>query len=171
MKIIFLDLDGCIVTQKTKWKDFHPDCVAALKKILDNTNAKIVLSSCWRHGFVDRTNPAFPMIHRTKVIPVLKERFKKWGLPPESLIDVTPDFRVKNSLDNEFPSDHRGSEITMWLNKNSKHFEVESFVILDDDLDMEPHNNRLVQTVEPEGLTMENADQAIKLLTKDKNIV
>ena len=145
--------------QSTQWKSFHPDCVVALNKILDNTNAMIVLSSCWRHGFIDWPNKI--LIDRKDALRVMQRWFDDCGLPSQRLIDKTPDF-VQLTVDGEFASGHRGTEISMWLDKHSR---VQSFILLDDDSDMEPHKDRLVQTHEPEGLTLENADQAISLLT------
>jgi hypothetical protein len=163
MKVIFMDCDGVMATKNTGWADFHPDCVKALKKILDATGAFIVLSSCWRHGFLDRSNKNVEdhfIVYQKDAIPRLKEWFVRWGLPPERLIDKTPDFHTMD-INAEFPSDHRGTEISLWLDK---HPEIECFVILDDSNDIEPHEQFFVQTYEPEGLTLENADQAIKIL-------
>jgi len=160
MKVIFLDLDGVLATHNTKWADFHPDCVKALKKILDNTSAVMVLSSCWRHGFLDRSTEDHFLVDSKDAIARLKEWFVRWGLPPERLIDKTPDFYTKDPYA-EFPSGHRGSEISLYL---AKHPETECFVIIDDSNDIEPHEKFWVETSEPQGLTLTNADQAIKIL-------
>lgn len=56
----------------------------------------------------------------------------------------------------------RGEEIDAWL---MKHYDsVESFVILDDDADMEPHMSRLVQTDGEVGLTEADVVKAIDIL-------
>ena len=78
--------------------------------------------------------------------------FEECGLPPDKLID-----RTSFSKD-----DHRGTEIKEWM---EKHPEVTSFVILDDDDDMEPFKNRLVQTDMRFGLSELDANKAISLLT------
>ena len=80
------------------------------------------------------------------------------------LIDKTPDF-VQTTVNGEFSSGHRGTEISMWLQSNSG---VESFIILDDDSDMEPHLHRLIHTQEghEEGLKGADADRGIDLLQK-----
>ena len=56
----------------------------------------------------------------------------------------------------------RGFEIKEWLD----HFRlgVEAFVILDDDSDMEPFMDKLIQTDSDEGLTMEDVEKALKIL-------
>lgn len=120
----------------------------------------MVLSSCWRHGFLDRTVEEHKLVSREDAIPRLKEWFVRWGLPPERLIDKTPDYHTMD-MNAEFQSDHRGMEISMFL---AKHPEIECFVILDDSNDIEPHEKFWVETSEPQGLTLTNADQAIKIL-------
>lgn len=50
-KIIFLDIDGVIATPETiirgAW-GLTPECQKKLGKIIEKTNAKIVVSSSWR---------------------------------------------------------------------------------------------------------------------------
>ena len=64
-KIVFLDIDG--VLNSEEWfdkcfnsdyicdSDIDPDAINRLIKFLDDTNAKIVLSSSWRRLNVQRT--------------------------------------------------------------------------------------------------------------------
>ena len=82
----------------------------------------------------------------------MQELLTEIGLLDDCLIDKTP-FVL---------SDHRGREIDLWLQKNPS---VESFVILDDDDDVDPHKSRLVQTDGEKGMNEEDADKAISLLT------
>jgi len=152
VSVIFLDLDGVLTVDSTNYKSFHPDCVQALKKILDETNALIVLTSCWRKGFLDWSVSPCVLIERPHVLAVLGRLFEDAGLPSQRLVEVTP-ITVEG---------HRGTEISKWLDKHSR---VKNFIILDDDSDMEPHKDRLVQTHEPKGLTMADAEMAIKMLT------
>jgi hypothetical protein len=55
MKLIFLDVDGVLNHSETpEWENgthlvIDKQCVAELYRIIDHTNAKIVLSSTWRH--------------------------------------------------------------------------------------------------------------------------
>ena len=145
-----------LTTLSTNWKKFHPDCVAALKKVLDNTDASIVLSSCWRHGFIDwnENGEGRGIVHSTQAIRKLQELFTEVGIDPSRLIDKTPD--VFNVMENE-----RGAEISKWL---STHEDVECFVILDDSSDIEPHKDQWVMTDEDNGMSMVDADKAIRLL-------
>jgi hypothetical protein len=75
MKIIFLDIDGVLNCDKTPNPRKFPYIVdkkllARLKKLLDRTGAKVVLSSSWRCD------------------PVGRFAAKHWGVP---FIDVSPD--------------------------------------------------------------------------------
>lgn len=61
-KYILLDFDGVVTSKSYTWKCYHehareniygmdwfdPECITALKKIVDETGAKIVVSSSWR---------------------------------------------------------------------------------------------------------------------------
>ena len=152
MKIIFLDIDGVLCTLSTHWKTFHPDCVKALKRVLEVTGAKIVLSSAWRHGFIDWRTEEHCLVDSKNAITVMKELFTECGLPADSIIGKTP-FNL---------SEHRGKEISLWLEQNSG---VKSFVVLDDDSDIDPFQDRFVQTHPDNGMNEENADQAISFLT------
>ena len=158
MKIIFLDIDGVLTLQKSGWKFFDSDCVIALKKVLDNTDANMVLSSCWRHGFIDwdENGKGCGLVHHTQAIRKIQELLKPFDIDPSRLIDKTPDLITPS--DNE-----RGEEIDKWL---QAHTDVECFVILDDDSDMAPHMDKLVQTDIDVGMTLENADEAIAILQK-----
>lgn len=125
--------------------------VALLKKIVEATGAKIVLSSTWRLGIDNKG-------HRLEEhIPYLKEKLGKYGL---EIYDKTP-----------VCSNHRGREIDSWL-KN--HPEVEQWVVLDDEwfidfnqYDIAPH---LVQTYfYGSGLTEDDVEKAIKILNGELN--
>ena len=80
MNIIFLDIDGVMnhrggLTFPWKGKPFHPDHIPHLKKILDNTDAMVVLSSTWRYG---------------KSISEIKEWFTLSGLDSSRVLSTTP---------------------------------------------------------------------------------
>ena len=153
MNALFLDIDG-VLTKTKVFKSFDHNCVKALQKIMDSVVVSVILSSCWRHGFIDWPNNCFAPPN--KAIPTLKRWFKENDLNPDSLISYTPFLRP----------DHRGSEIKCWL---EQHPEVEHFVILDDDsYDIkDTFPNELVHTNSETGLTMEDAEKAISILTKE----
>lgn len=152
MKIVFLDIDG-VLNSRTymKWwlEQYKAPCgmggkheqiahesVKKLCKILDETGAKLVLSSSWRILWSIKT-----------VSDVLIRK----GLPKEHrIIAKTPG-----------GGGRRGPQIQEWLDNNP---EVESFIILDDDSDMDHLTSRLVQTSFEVGLTDNDVEIAIKLL-------
>lgn len=159
MKVIFLDIDGVL----NEFEDIRLantlDCVsrekiARLNRIIDATGAVCVLSSSWR------------IIHS---LDWMREFLKEHGFTGQ-LIDKTINYTGILS------ENRRGYEIHSWLMGR----EVDSFIILDDADDMEPHLDRLVQTsfysfdpdeFEPEGvkggLQDEHVKKAIKMLNND----
>lgn len=148
MKAIFLDFDGvitvppkwCIKAEKLKW----------LKRIVDETGAKIVISSSWRCGVPPSLETTIEkMIGRPKRCP--HNRMLNWFI--DNLYDVTPIY-----------SSPRGREIQAWLDQ---HPEVDNYVILDDDGDMLPSQTyHFVQTNYEDGLTEAEAVRAIKVLNR-----
>jgi hypothetical protein len=158
MKIVCLDVDGVMNSiasnervkalraqgdphiNDLKWASscFAPWSVEALNRITTVTGASIVISSSWRRG-------AIPFLRR-------------WGVLGD-IIGATPRFDYEHT---------RGQEIAAWLESFAKcpgTPEITSLVILDDDADMAPFMDRLVQTSHYErGLTAEHAERAIELL-------
>jgi hypothetical protein len=160
-KIIFLDLDGVLNVYSQGHDEygsiFHQHLVDNLKRVIDETGAKIVISSTWRFGGLQR----------------MKDMWEFRGLPGE-VIDITPDC---NDLFNEGSFEwldqiERGHEVEYWLNE---HPEVEQYVIFDDDNDFLIHQRgNFVRTANninhPDcvdigyGLTNECANRAIRIL-------
>jgi hypothetical protein len=151
MKVIFLDIDGVLNVIPTEHDEFgccfHKHFEYNLKHIIDQTNAKIVISSTWRLSGLDE----------------MKELWKKRGLAGE-VIDITPFGDIDNI---------RGDEIQVWLDNN----DVKNYVIIDDDTDFwESQLNNFVRTsdnVDHEdcvdigyGLTKKCAEKAIQILNR-----
>ena len=123
MKVIFLDIDGVLNHyywyRKRKDKsnvsyplsEFDPKSVSYLNNITDTTGAKIIVSSSWRF-YKD-------------IINMLRAA----GVTGE-IIGCTPD------LSNTYGSLCRGKEIDAVLNK---HTDIERYIIIDDDTDMDEH--------------------------------
>ncbi len=146
IKVIFLDVDGvlnsigthrltangCIFVGVTHMKN--------LQRIVNETNAKVILSSDWRY---DRDDP-----RQNSDFLELKEELLRYGIP---IYGYTP----------ELPSAHRGAEIDAWLRD---HNEVVNFVILDDRLDIDPNKDHWVRTVMSRGLGADETDEAIRIL-------
>jgi hypothetical protein len=130
-------------------KKFHPDDmidpknVSCLNKIIQETQAKIVVSSTWRVS--KSVQDLFYLLYRH-------------GVRGE-VIDKTPDFCEK-SKGGLWISKTRGDEIQAWLDDNK---DVESFVIIDDDDDILFYDN-FVQTTMDTGLTDVHVQMAIGIL-------
>lgn len=118
MKVIFLDIDGvlnsgeymieikdCRHSMSAAQKMVDMSCLRNLRRIVDETGARIVVTSSVRK------EPEFNEF---------KEYISHEGL---RVHDVTLDFGDSGI--------HRGDEIREWLKKHSQ--ELERFVILDDD--------------------------------------
>lgn len=148
IKIIFLDIDGVLVTLRSfrKFKvsgsraKADPDCVAALNKITEATGAVFVISSTWRYFGIMQ----------------VKESLASWGVTGKT-ISITPRF------DDQPQEFRRSAEIAYWLNTNER-YDVESYIILDDEQDDGTPTERFVKTVFEDGLTMQHAEMAIQLL-------
>lgn len=129
MNIIFLDIDGVLncqifYTNRKKSKSIieHPqdqictERVEWLNQLCKDVNAKVVISSTWRHSGLD----------------YCKDVLKKAGATFD-IIDKTPDLRHEGCV--------RGNEINLWIEKNKEMLGVwrsdfNSYAIIDDDSDM-----------------------------------
>ena len=116
--------------------------ICQLRRIVETTNAEIVLSSSWRWYKEEKET-----IH------------KQLQAKNIDFIDITPT-EISFKMD-------KTSEINAWLNNHS---EIENFVILDDeqikDEKLIPH---WVKTTFKHGLTREKAEQAINVLKGELN--
>ncbi|KEQ25877.1 HAD domain-containing protein [Paenibacillus tyrfis] len=145
MKIIFLDIDGVLVTsrhmvQSKKYfgHEFDPECVRNLQEILEITKAKIVISSSWREG---------------RTLKQLQSIFEINGI--KNVVGMTP--IIEGAI--------RGKEIKEYLNHILNiGLEVGRFVIIDDEEEMGELDDHLVETSFETGITKTLADKAIHFL-------
>jgi hypothetical protein len=115
-----------------------PANIACLNDLLKQCDAKIVVSSSWRTTLRD-----------------MRRYLQTWGVRPlNRLLSSTPRFTDLRP---------RGDEIHAWLTGRAQD-SIESFVIIDDQDDIEPYMARLVQTDRQVGLTPDNVTQALMLL-------
>ena len=151
MKVIFLDIDGVLNedTTPTRTKSrvifIDQEKLLRLKRIVDATSAKIVLSSTWRYDRDDaRYNGDFLE---------LQEAFHNVGL---DFYDFTPVDTI---------GIRRGMEIKAWL---GLHPEVTKYIILDDELFDYEERKLLPRLVKTDfvygGLTEDLTEEAIDLL-------
>ena len=152
MKVIFLDFDG-VITIPPKWY-INANKIKYIKRIVDETEAKIVVSSSWRMNTVGETIDK--MIGRPKRCP--RNKMLYWLV--DNIYDITPWFS-----DKKYYETGRGGEIQTWLDK---HHEVDNYVIIDDDHDMlDSQLYHFVQTNYEDGLTEVETKRAIKVLNKE----
>lgn len=161
-KIIFLDIDGVLnVYCESRDKfgcTFHKHFVDNLRWIIDQTNAKIVISSTWKFDGLE----------------TMQKMWKYRNLPGK-VIDITPNEVdvVERGICEFYDLVDRGFEIQQWINDHK----IENYVIIDDDNDMLPYQrNNFVRTANnsdhPDcidigyGLTKKCAEQVIKILNK-----
>ena len=148
MKIIFLDIDGVLNSQASAMLQAideghgsvlmqpHFIHVATLWAVLRVADASIVVSSVWRYG---------------KTVRQLNCSIFDF-LSPDYVIGVTP--RLNAS---------RGTEIKAWL---KGHPEVDGFVILDDEADMDDLLPWLVKTDTQEGLLPTHVPKILATLNR-----
>lgn len=143
MKVIFLDFDGVITTLESRWNIDSEKC-KLVKRICDETGAKIVISSSWRKSNFEYTMKQFS-----------KESFLLY----DYVVDVTKRLSISGSASITIP---RGVEILEYI---ESHDSITNYVILDDDTDMLLwQRNHFVHTSTYEGINEKNVEQAIKIL-------
>ena len=142
MKCIFLDFDGVI----NDWYHFDGVCVdnaLILKSVIDLTDAKIVVTSSNKYSFqkncqIDYYNSKF-----------YKKYIKKLNEIGIEIYDITP-----------FCNQDRSLEIQKYLKDN----EIESFVIVDDELVSETLQEHQVFCDLYRGLQKEHIEPIINIL-------
>ena len=181
-KIVFLDVDGVINITKDKYHVFNQDCLKQLTRIIESTNAKIVVSSSWRTGDLSLTKQALMGGGLSQFLAdqIVSETVRKYHYTIQgSHLELcrgneiatwvgrnltypwheNPEFKREYQLFND-----DGSFKMMRSNKAGVDY---SYVILDDDSDMLLcQKDYFVQTFEPEGLNGTQADMAIEILNK-----
>jgi len=156
--IIFLDIDGVLNRHKHATHiRLEDDLVLHLKRLVDETNATIVLSTFWRHF--------------DEYIAYILSRY---GIAASRVIGKTPGVgHNKGAMVGRSASDvheyaSRAHEIEAWLASN--HNSTKRFVILDDRPSASNDNlkNHFVHVQTTSGLTAQNVDTAISILQNDK---
>ena len=153
MKVLFLDIDGVLNYEgcDSRYGSVYfvvEEKVHMLKEIISKTDAKIVLTSTWRHGLTDL---------------MLGEETFEAGLY-EAFINTLEEHDMEIYGCTGEDETTRGEEIEFWLQVAEE--QIETFVILDDMYpeDLKLHQEKLVQTVESFGLTQEDVEKAVSML-------
>lgn len=162
-RIIFLDIDGVIATQKTiiegSW-GLTPQKQDLLGYIIEKTDAKIVLSSSWRKSTLEAS------------IEYMRENGFRFC---DKIIGVT--IRAYHYIEKGIHlSIPRGVEIKQWIDThihsdNGHNFERKkigidwNYVILDDDTDMLLEQRKyFIRTHYLNGISKSQSEKAIRLL-------
>lgn len=150
MKVLFLDIDGVCnsatymlaIKKKSFWLDTDPEAVKLVRRIIKETDCKVVLSSTWR--LYEKAREAVRRdVCRYIDTTIDMQRGSKRGIVP------------------------RGEEVQEWL---SRHHEVSQYAIIDDDADFLPHQ-WLFKTTWEKGLTPEIAEAVICHLNACDNTI
>jgi hypothetical protein len=137
-KILFLDIDGVLNSEEFYKNSFNsgehlnrfdPSSVSFIKALVEEFSLKIVISSTWRFGAVDR------LMHELKRNKLLNYLYPDWFTPVIHPV-------------------HRGTEIKFWLDL---HPEITDYAIIDDDENiLEEQKNNYVKTCLHKGMTIEH---------------
>ena len=148
MKIIFLDIDGVLNCesayrngecqyQEWIWEDGRKDhyqrfCVRSkelLNKLIDETDAKIVISSTWRHSGIEFMKKVWVMEEMSGEIIGITPSLRTKGL------DIPRGLEIAYFLNNDLQFNHiNWDEVIQqeYMDKSG----VENYIIIDDDSDM-----------------------------------
>lgn len=164
IKVVFLDIDG--VLNSYFWNDSHQrdisdgtlfdeEKIKLLARLVNNTNSKIILHSGWRIWFNSEIKPV------CKKAQKLLDLLSYEGLTIDGL---TPDLTTKEIRKTKKFSLVKAEEILSWL---KSHNDVSGWVVLDDlDLHNEQIERHQVKPDQTIGLTVENIEEAEKILFK-----
>lgn len=172
VKLIFLDIDG-VMNHEVWYKSsefmtlhglakahgdelsycksqFSPFSIRMLNYIVDQTGAKIVLSSSWRMG---------------RSLEEIEELFGSVGITGE-IIGKTPVMRFTEKFNRTVP---RGCEIKWWIQEHVSDFHNLKYVIFDDDGDMLIEQQPFfIQTDSYSGITPTIVTRAVHILGPKK---
>lgn len=156
--VIFLDIDGvlcttraCIAVGNTGGCFSYLDPIACLlvKRLCDEHNARIVISSSWRLSY--------DMYAMQAILNAACA-----GLGDKMYCEAEIDWKT-SSFNNTTADKHgRGREIYSWLQKHDDY--VNNFCIIDDDCDMEPLMSALVRCNTYDGICFDQYIAAEKIL-------
>jgi hypothetical protein len=162
--LIFLDIDGVLNTHEWDARavssPVHRHKVELLNTILENTSAKIVLSSAWRY-----------LVHRGEMnLTGLGWLLRSHGVLADRLVGITrkdtPDEHpLKNTSGKPLMycvPNERGRQISDWRTEN---WHTGPYVVIDDlDLGITDAGHPFVQTNGGIGMTPAKAQEAVVIL-------
>jgi len=174
MKVIFLDFDGVICTNDSisdartfakankdgdrnlySQKMIDPKLVENINKVIDETQAFVVISSSWRD--LHPINELIMYLMNADFRGIVIGRTPVWK-------EYKEDIGIKTINDLQMFWEHeRGNEINLWLSENKN---VDSYIIIDDELsDIEPlHKGKFIHTTMEKGFHEDLIQEAINKL-------
>lgn len=180
MKIIFLGVDGVLTHsgyKNEKLAELDPSKIELLKSLINETNAKIVLTSNLKNKNIMGNQQ-----YRQKEYYILTEVLKEYKIEiydetqeEELKLTVSPNLLKRLTIEELKkvrinPYTTRTGEIYKWLNNNEN---IESFVIIDDE-EFEYENfgyqdNFIKTDYYNGGLQKEHVEKAKEILNYQKN--
>ena len=165
-KYIFLDIDGVLNSEHT-WDQQSASTISDqylenLRKIVEETDAKLVLSSSWRVYFGENINDPKNSLAINLLKSLAKHNLKLYSSTPF----------VKGQFSNE-----RGLEIKTYIEQHK----ITDYIVIDDeefsDFKIHLDMSRFIQTnfgdetttIENEGLNKKVAEKAIQILKGKQN--
>lgn len=156
--IIFLDMDGVLCTPRACiasgnfgcWSYLDPIACLLLRRLCEDFDCKLVISSTWRLGDINYLSFA----------SILNAACPNLG---SYVLRSDTEWRTAQSLRNySDPDNRRGAEIKDWLKRND--LITKMFIILDDDSDIAPYGDYHVKCDCYDGLTFQAYIKARALL-------
>jgi hypothetical protein len=150
MRVIFLDVDGVLNNCHTRTRTSDGWCfvdnglVARLKKLLDLSGARLVLSSTWREGWNQEDESLNDVFFNE-----LRDKFREFGI---EIFDRTGEM-----------CEHRWQSIKEYMER-PREDPIEHYVIIDDWDDMGEYISHLVWTNPSTGLTDDDVEVALRIL-------
>ena len=161
MNILFLDIDGVLATENTRYIYFQEESFRLLIELIVEADAYIVISSSWRIGSsLEELREIFENNGDRYFVRYGSKRHSGRSLPFDSkrIIDITP------TAVNPSPGEYfnRGLEIKTWL---EDHPEVNQFIIIyDETYDLKPYLSRVIKTNMKKGITQLDKKMALQLI-------
>lgn len=158
MKYIFLDIDGvlnfqgCELFCEVSNSYFSQKCIDNLNKIIESTDAEIILISSWKD---------------TCSLKTIKDTFNSLGIIKEIKDCTISLYKNLNDIYMRLKTFSRNIEILEYIAENIN-YKTDKYVVLDDALlDVKNH---IKTSFHGSGLTEKHVDEAIKILNGEVNV-
>ena len=195
MKVIFLDIDGVLNTERKALQAYEGKCeshdefgrmfdeesLCWLNKIIDETGAEIVISSSWRNDGLGTLRKMWRKRYCKYILSNMKfDKISLKGLEIlnpyrhyDKIVDVTfslttSNFNEQKTLLRQLSEENawkRGNQIDIYL---KTHPEITKYVIIDDDNDMlDCQQKYFINTKDPNGIEEEHYKNAVRILNSN----